>query len=247
MSKKTIALAMAAVVAGLLARPATAQTVDEVMSRFYEAMGGVAGWTGLQTMTASGTLSVANGLIEGPFEMVQKRPAMARMEITVQGMDIVSAYDGDTAWQIFPLTGSTEPEIADPATAKQLAERADLDGPLIGWKEAGHTVEVAGRETVDGVETIKLKLTLKTGEVSYYYLDAEDYVPIRIVDVREIQGQPTELTTVLDEYREVGGLLFPFSIEVDTPGGKQVLAFDRIEVNVPVDESVFSMPSDGAS
>jgi hypothetical protein len=220
--------------------------VDDVLSRYYEAMGGVAGWTGLQTMTASGTLSVANGMMQGPFEIIQKRPAMARMEITLQGMEIVSAYDGETAWQIFPITGSTEPQVADPATARQLIEQADLDGPLIGWKEAGHRVELAGRETVDGVEAIKLAVTLNTGEVSYYYLDAEDYVPIRIVAVREIQGARTQLTTVLDEYREVGGLLFPFSIEVDSPVGIQALAFDRIEVNVPVDERVFSMPPGGA-
>lgn len=246
MSKKTIAVAIAATVGGWIAPPATAQSVDEVLARHYEAMGGVAAWTGLRTMTASGTLNIANGMMQGPFEIIQKRPAMARMEITVQGMEIVSAYDGETAWQIMPFTGSTEPQVADPETARQLIEQADLDGPLIGWKEAGHQVELAGRETVDGVEAIKLRLTLDTGDVSYFYLHAEDYVPIRIVALREIQGGETELTTILDEYREVGGLLFPFEIRIDTPLGTQALAFDRIEVNVPVDESVFSMPTSGS-
>lgn len=244
--KKALAWAVAMTAGGAFALPATAQTVDEVLSRYYEAVGGVDAWTGLETMTASGTLDVADGMIQGPFEIIQKRPAMARMEITVQGMEIVSAYDGETAWQIFPLTGSTEPEVADPETAKQLIEQADLDGPLIGWREAGHQVELEGRETVDGVETIKLRVTLNTGDVSYYYLDAEEYVPIRIVAVRQVQGQPAELTTILDEYREVGGLLFPFSIHIDTPAGTQSLAFERIEVNVPVDEGVFAMPADGA-
>jgi len=185
-------------------------------------------------------------MMQGPFEIIQKRPAMARMELTVQGMEIISAYDGENAWQIVPFTGSTEPQVADPATARQLIEQADLDGPLIGWREAGHQVELAGRETVDGVEAIKLRVTLNTGDVSYYYLDAENYVPIRIVAVREVQGQQAELTTILDEYREVGGLLFPFRIQIDTPVGTQSLAFDRIEVNVPVDESVFAMPPDSA-
>lgn len=246
MSKKTIAMALAATVGGLLAQPAAAQTLDEVLSNYYDAVGGVDGWRGLETMTASGTLNVANGMMQGPFEIIQKRPAMARMELTVQGMEIISAYDGETAWQIMPFTGSTEPQVADPTTARQLIEQADLDGPLIGWKEAGHRVELSGRESVGGVEAIKLRVTLNTGDVSYYYLDAEDYVPIRIVAVRQVQGQEAQLTTILDEYREVGGLLFPFRIQIDTPVGTQALAFDRIEVNVPVDERVFEMPSSGA-
>ncbi len=246
MSKKMMAWALAVTLGGLIARPATAQSLDEVLGRYYEAVGGVGAWTGLQTMTASGTLDVANGMMQGAFHIVQKRPAMARMEISVQGMEIVSAYDGKTAWQIVPFTGSTEPQVADPATTRQLVEQADLDGPLIGWREAGHKVELAGRETVDGREAIKLKLTLKTGEVSYYYLDAEQYVPIRIVALRDIQGTAAELTTVLDQYREVGGLLFPFSIQIDTPIGKQALAFDEVHVNVPVDESVFAMPASSA-
>lgn len=247
MSKKTIAWVLAAAAGTLLAGPASAQSLDDVMTRYYDAMGGVAGWTGLQTMTASGTLSIANGMMQGPFHIVQKRPAMARMEITVQGMQIVQAYDGKTAWQIVPFTGSTEPQPADPATARTIIEQADLDGPLIGWKEAGHRLELVGHEAIDGTDAIKLKLTLRTGEVSYYYLDAENYVPIRIVSVRQIEGQQQELTTVLDDYRRVGGLLFPFSIVIDTPPlGTQSLAFDRVQVNVPVDESVFSMPAGGA-
>jgi hypothetical protein len=35
--------------------------------------------------------------------------------------------------------------------------------------------------------------------------------------------------------------MFPFLIEIDTPMGVQQLTFDSIEVNVPVDETVFSM------
>jgi hypothetical protein len=192
-------------------------------------------------MKAAGTLNVMGGMMEGPFTIVQERPAKARIEMTIQGMQIVQAYDGQTAWQIMPMMGVTTPQIADAATAQQIIEQADLDGPLIGWREAGHMVELAGTETIDGAQATKLKVTFKTGEVTYYYLDA-GYLPIRMVAVRDIQGAQTELTTVLDDYRAVGGLMFPYSIQIDTPVGQQALYFKTIEVNVEVDDTVFSMP-----
>lgn len=240
MLKARKAVVAAAALFGAAAVPVSAQTVEQVLERYQAAIGGTEGWAALQTMKASGTLDVMGGAMTGPFTIVQKRPAMARIEVTVQGMTIVQAYDGETAWQIMPMTGSTEPQVADPVTAASIIDQADLDGPLIGWKEAGTQIALAGTETVDGAETTKLEVTLKTGDVLDYYLD-ERYLPIRVVALRTAQGGEGETTTTLADYREVGGLMFPYRIQVETPMGPQTLTFESIEVNVPVDEALFSM------
>lgn len=232
--------AFAALALAVSVAPAMAQSTEDVLAKYYEAIGGVDAWTGLQTMKASGTLDVM-GMMSGPFSIVQKRPAMARMEISIQGMDIVQAYDGETAWQVMPMLGITEPTPADEATTAQLVEQADLDGPLIGWQEDGTTVSFEGTEMMDGAEAMKLKVTTKDGLVSYYYLD-DSYLPYKMVAVRDIEGVPTELTTSLGDYQNISGMMFPFFIEIDTPMGAQSLIFDSIEVNIDVDESVFSMP-----
>lgn len=231
---------IAALLTVAAALPATAQTADEVLAKYYDAIGGVDGWAQLETMRASGNIDVM-GMVNGPFTIVQMRPAMARIEMSIQGMDIVQAYDGETAWQVMPMmTGSNEPVVADSETAQQIMEQADMDGPLIGWREAGTSIEVLGSETMDGAETMKLKVTDKDGLVTLFYLD-ESYLPVKMVAVRPIQGVDTELTTSLGDYQEIGGLMFPFLIEIDTPMGVQQLTFDAIEVNVPVDASIFSM------
>lgn len=233
-------LVLAAALATIVAAPATAQSVEDVLARYDRAMGGVDAWLALNTMKAKGTITVS-GMITGPFTIVQKRPTKSRMDMTVQGMTITQAFDGTRAWQIAPFTGSSAPEVADEATANQLMAQADLDGPLIGWKEAGHQVELAGEESIDSARVTKLKVTLNTGEVSYYYL-GEDYLPMRIVAVQDDEGVESELTTTLSDYREVGGLMFPFKIEVETSLGLQSLSFDEIEVNTEVADSVFAMP-----
>lgn len=225
------------VVASMWFQPAAAQTVDEVLAKHFAAIGGVEGWRGLQTLKASGTISISGGMMEGPFSIVQKRPAKARIEMMLQGMQIVQAYDGKTAWQIMPFSGSTEPQQADPQTAQLIIEQADLDGPLIGWREDGHQVRLLGREVLEGTEVLKLELTQKNGSVSYYYLDAARYVPLKI----EGLSAGTQTGTRFRDYRSVGGLLFPYSITIDTPIGQQVLTFTTVQINVPVDDRVFSM------
>ena len=75
-----LAAAMAATTAAtapMVAAPLEAQSVEEILARHYEAVGGVDGWTGLTTMKATGTLNVMSGMMTGPFTIVQKRPAMA--------------------------------------------------------------------------------------------------------------------------------------------------------------------------
>lgn len=232
------------VLGGLLiavaAVPASGQSVEEVLEKHYAAIGGVDGWTGLRTMKGSGTLDVMGGMATGPFSIVQKRPTMFRMEIEMQGMRIVQAYDGSTAWQVMPMLGITEPEVADEQTSASIREQADLDGPFIGWEEAGLTIELGGTEVIDGVELTRLEVTSSEGKVWQYYLD-EKYLLNRMVSTETVQGVTGEFTTKVGDYREVGGLMFAHWIDIDTPMGSQTLTFDSIEVNVPVDETAFSM------
>lgn len=241
------AAALAALAVAALAAPSTAQTTDEVLERHYEAIGGQDAWKQIRSMRATGTVSVMGGQIQAPFTLLQKRPGKSRFEMTMQGMELVQAYDGETAWLKAPMMGSPAPQRLPADVASQMAEQADLDGALVGWKEAGHDVELVGREAVDGRQAYKLRVTLKTGEVTHYYLDAETYLPIKWVARRTVQGQPSEFVTTLGDYRDVGGVKMPFSIQVDSPMGPQSLTFTSFDVNVAIDDAVFSMPASGPS
>lgn len=242
MLRRTFLVAVAAVIGSLYAGPVNAKSLDEVLEKHYEAIGGLDAWQGIQSMKLSGTMVLMGGAMQAPITILQKRPAKARVEFTVQGMQGVQAYDGETAWIQMPFMGSPDPEAAPDDMVQQMKEQADLDGPLIGWEEDGHTVELVGKEDVEGTETFKLKVTLDTGEVSDVFLDAEYFLPIKVESTRMVQGAETMITTSLGDYKEVAGLIVPFSIEVSTAMGPQSISFDTIEVNVDMDDELFSMP-----
>ena len=47
---------------------------------------------------------------------------------------------------------------------------------------------------------------------------------------------------VVRDYRQVDGVRFPFRIELSRKGGSSTYVFDEVKHNVPVDESLFTMP-----
>jgi outer membrane lipoprotein-sorting protein len=241
--QKTVLLG--AVVA-LLALPAVAEdlTLDQVLANHYEALGGLDAIKGMDTATFVGRMAMGPGA-EAPFKMFFKRPMMARMEFTMQGMTGIQAYDGETAWMIMPFMGKSDPEVMAEDQAKNMQEQADIDGPLVDWQDKGHKVELIGLEDVDGTEAYKIRVDLANGDVRYHYLDSEYFITIKQEGKTTMQGNEVEFEAILSDYKEVGGLMFPHSVESKPKGAPagQVITIDEIEVGIEVSDDLFAMPA----
>lgn len=245
MVRRILGLALAAPLAMGIGAPAHAQGVEDVLARHYEAIGGLERWKSLESLRFSGKLIMSAAGMEAPFTMVAARPGKARMEFTFQGMTGIQATDGETAWMLMPFMGQTTAQEMPAAQARSFKQDADVDGPLVGYEESGHQVELLGTEEVEGNETYKIEVTYPGGAVRHYYLDAERYLPVKIEDTRPVQGGEVSVEQSLGEYREVGGLILAHTIRLTSPGipgGPQVLRVERVELNVPVEDSVFAMP-----
>ena len=231
------------VFAFLLSSLLSAQTVDEIIAKNVQARGGMDKIKSVQTIRTSGTMSMGGGM-EAPGAMTVKRPDMARLEFTVQGLTAVQAYDGKNAWQIMPFMGKKDPELMSADEKKDLEENADIDGPLVDYKTKGNKVELLGKEKLEGTDAYKLRVTLKNGDVMNVYLDADSFLEIKEEVKRNVRGTERELESSMGDYKDVNGLLFPFSIENGVKGSqeKEKLTITKIELNVPVDDSIFKMP-----
>jgi len=219
----------------------SAQTLDEILKQYYEARGGYEKVKSVETMKATGKQMVQG--IEIPFIIQQKRPNLLHIEATVQAQSIIQGYDGETAWMINPLTGSTDPQILPGEQAKQILEQADIDGHLIDFEDKGHTVELIGKEDMEGTEVYKLKVTLKNGDVRYDFLDAEYFLELKVLAKIKYQDTEIEAETYTSDYKEIEGMMMPHSLETKR-GGATVsqIVIDSIAVNVEMDEAIFKMP-----
>ncbi|PYK47146.1 MAG: hypothetical protein DME53_00225 [Verrucomicrobia bacterium] len=229
----------------LFAQDKNQPTVDELVAKNIGAKGGATALNNLQTLRSTGKLLVpVQGLIELGYLQTKKRPDEVRTEASLQGMTQIEAYDSKEGWKISPFFGRKDPERMSADDVKALVEDTEIDGPLADWKNKGSTVEYLGTEDVDGTPAHKLKVVRKNGDVSFVYLDPDHFLEIRIVTQRVRHGAYEEVETDLGDYEQAGGVFVPTSIEVGRKGApdKQVVVIDKLEANVPVDDTIFHFP-----
>jgi len=243
MKRKSLVWLAAGALAALTATVASAQTVDELIEKNIQAKGGREKIKAIQTLRMTGNLDIGQGA-KAPFVLEMKRPHKVRMEFTVQGMTGVQAYDGSGGWAVMPFMGKKDPEAMSADDLKGMEDQADFEGPLMDYKAKGHQVELVGKETVEGTPAYKLKVTKKSGDVSYIYLDADAYLEIKEEGKRTFRGQEVEFESTQGDYKTVNGLVFPFSLTTKPKGAPagQTITISKIEVNPGVEDSRFTMP-----
>jgi hypothetical protein len=222
-----------------------AQTAEELVAKNIQARGGLEKLRAIQTLRMSGRLQ--EGSFMAQLGQDAKAPDLLRQVITLQGMNMIQAYDGTSGWQISPFSGRKDPELVGEEELRGLQEEADFYGPLVDYQAKGNTIEYLGHDTVDGDDAFRLKVTLKNGDIVYYYLDPETFLEIRVEKQMFIHGSVRESYTEMGAYKLVAGVYFPFSLVSGSPrnpGGGAKITIDKIEANVPMDAAEFKMPKE---
>jgi hypothetical protein len=118
-----------------------------------------------------------------------------------------------------------------------------VGGPLFDYKTKGSTVELIGKEDVEGSPAYKIKVTRKSGNVQYVFVDSQTFLAMRTSGRRKQMGQELDLETNLGNFKPVNGLMVPFSMDQKNKGTSIMhLTIEKVEMNVPADDSIFSMP-----
>jgi len=219
------------------------QTVDEVIAKNIQARGGAERLKSVRSLRTSSKLS--QGSFRAEFRQENKRADKVREEIIIQGLTQVQAYDGKTGWQISPFNGRKDPELLSQDDLKSLAVDADMDQPLMEYKEKGHKAELVGHDSMEGTDCFKIKLSLKNGDVRYYYLDADSYLELKVEIQTTIRGALQESELYYGDYEQVNGIYYPFTIDQAQKGSssRTQISVEKIEQNVPLEDAVFSMPA----
>jgi outer membrane lipoprotein-sorting protein len=226
----------------LAAASVSAETADDVIARHIAARGGMDKIKAIQSVDMK--VKANQQGLEFPGRLEWKRPDKLRIEMTIQGKTMVQAYDGKTAWAIMPFLGSPDPQAMSVDDAKDVIEQADMDGPIVDYKAKGNAVELVGREDVDGAPADKLKVTLKNGDVSYLYVDAESGLTVKETSKRKQQGSEIEIDSYMTNYKPVNGVLFPFAIENKVQGKSMgQFTIEDVKPNVAIDDQAFAMPA----
>jgi len=226
------------------------ESVDQVIASHLEARGGLDKLNAINSARLSGDMSMGGGHgghgggmtvpIVAEYQPAQNR---LRFEYVIQGKTAVRAFDGKTGWTVQPFLSKTEPERMAEDDLQKIRRQADFLGALVNHQEKGHRIELEGTEDVEGTEAFKLKVTRENGDISYYFLDTDYYLPFQVISSTVIQGRKVKTVTTLGDYKEVDGVLFAHSVAVSFPGGSQTVTYNKIELNVELADDRFTMPT----
>lgn len=222
-----------------------AQNTDEVLTKYYEATGGKTNWENIKSMKYTGYSNIMG--MDIPYTQYLKRPGKWLIEIYVQGMKILQGYDGTKGWIINPMTGSKKPTETDEETAKIFRNNALIGGKLYNINEMGFSVELIGKEDMDGREVYKINVTDKDGIVSNFYIDASSYLVVKTVSKVTRMGNDIITENNYSNYKNVDEVMISFLMEQKVSGTQydsQTVTIDKVEINAEIDDNIFSMPKD---
>jgi hypothetical protein len=235
--KKSLLFSLALLVSGTFLQ---AQTLDEVLKEHFSAVGQDK-LVKVQNMKVTGKL-VQMG-IEIPFIQTMARPTSMRVEGTFQGLTFIQTYNGKEGWNINPFAGQTEPQPFGEDDMKTVKYQADMNGMLWNYTDKKYTVELEGKEDMEGTPCFKIKITTPEGDIFTYFLDAESYLPLKTVAKVKVQGNETELETFYSNYFQVEGIAYAGKTE-SKMGGQVVntILSEKVEFNLELDSTLFDKP-----
>ena len=222
------------VAASLLGNAAQAQSVDEIVKKHTEAMGGADTWKKVNSIKYSGSVS-AQGM-DIPISRTIVAGKGLRQDIEVMGMKGYTILTPATGWSFMPWGGQTKPE---PIPAEQLKEakgQMEITDNLFDYAAKGSKLEFVGKESAQGTECLKLKLTEKEGQEIFLFVDPASYYIVRQVQKVNANGQEQEVAMKFSNFKKLPeGIVVAMTMGSDQGD----LVISKVEVNTIKDDSIF--------
>jgi len=217
----------------LLGVPVSAQDVDSIIYNNIEALGGSDALSAVTTLRLMGTLDLTPS-VRYNVTISKMRPNLYRYEMEYRGTKIVEAFDGTNVWHLNPFDGIDAPTLMENAIqASKIKSEADIISPLVAAKDRGYRVEYLGSQTVDDVESLRLRVTFPDGYTTEYVLGSHDHLPRQFIRLERHnpRGRANMVTTRISDYRRTGKVLFAHRCEILKGTQKSIFMIARIEIN----------------
>ncbi|HTL07403.1 MAG TPA: hypothetical protein VL307_04060 [Chitinophagaceae bacterium] len=234
--KKTIQwlLLPAAVIMSL---SVTAQTADEVINKYIDAIGGKEKLKQITSLSMEGSVQVMGN--ENPTTVTILNGKGYKSESQFNGQKMIQCYTDKGGWTVNPMNGGNA-EAMPEDMYNSGKDQIDIGGALLDYAAKGSTVTLQGKEG----NAYKLVLTTKDKVSTTYLVDANTYYITAVMKKGNMMGQPIDITINLSDYKKAdNGIALPYTINTDL-GGQFALTttIKKVDVNKPVDAAAFAMP-----
>lgn len=212
-----------------------AQDVQDIVKKHIEAIGGEANWRSVKSIKFVASIK-AQGADVTVTRTVVNNKAM-RMDIEVLGMSGWSIVTTKGGWNYMPFAGQTKYEAMTEEDLKDSQDQLETMDEFLTYKEKGKKLEYVGKDDMDGVECLKLKMTDKQGKITQYWLDPTSYLTLKTISKATVNGKEIEATMTFSNYKKVEGSNIVYAYSMGGDNGE--IEVKTVEVNGTIDDSIF--------
>jgi len=214
-------------------------SVDQLIERYVDAVGGQDAAGKFTTRSAKGKVSVST-MGRGSFATYAKAPNKVVTTIELPELGVIKqGFNGAVGWSQSARTG------VRPAVGAELAAlKRDADfHSLLRLKANYPQLRLLGVSKIGFREAFVVEAKPRGGEAERLYFSKENGLIMRWDAVRAAMGVRTAAEIYLDDWKDVDGIKMPFTITQSFPGLSLVFTFDEVKHNVEVSDAVFNRPT----
>ena len=213
----------------------TLPSVDQLLARYLEAVGGAAALKAPTSRVIKGTVDVVGVSRGGRFETYAQAPdkIVTTVETTSLGT-FKAGYNGRSGWVTSP-NGILQLKGSD---LSAISREADFYS-YTRMKSNYAKVTLVGKSKIGYREVYVVDFQPANAAVERVYFDTKTYLPARVNTVSPFQGFSAPVEIYLDDWREVDGIKYPFSLSERYPKLTLSYTVKEIKHNVPIEPGTF--------
>lgn len=240
MRKRLTAILLVLALPALVSTQEARNTPDigEILRRHLEALGGSEAVRSVRSVVSTAEIEIIGTGMKGIMKSYSLRPCLSLSEISLGFFTIRQGFDGERSWMVGP-NGKLQFSLDEGSRELQVTTCL-LESYDYAFRGDGFSLEARGRDTVEGRACHVLELLPEGGAPCRIYLDSSDFL-IKRIDTDSRDGAVEQ---TFDEYRETGGLKFPFRKRTRHAAMDRTIetSVESISINSVIDPAIFLPP-----
>jgi hypothetical protein len=217
--------------------PKPTETIDQVVDKYVQALGGHAALAQAKTRVMKGTATLRD-LQTAPVTVQETATGQYRQDLETAGRPTTRATDGKAVWmQMGPNTRDLEG-----LQAQQATRLADFSVPLT-IKEHYKNLTVSRYSSVDGTDAILVTGRPAPDVIEQLFFDKSNGLLLRrVIQTTTSLGNLLEQVDYAD-YHDVSGVKVPFQVRYATWNDVVTEKFTDVKLNTPIEAAQFAKPA----
>jgi photosynthetic reaction center cytochrome c subunit len=230
------------------------ETVDQIVAKYVQALGGEQALQNAKTRVMTGTLTTRD-LLSANITVQEKGAGQYRIDIATQPNPTVRATNGTAAWTVGGGRGGGggggAPDAPRDLSGFQMQQGLRLAdfGLALHMKERYSTLLVnKAYETINGRPVVVLTGTSYPNVTEQLSFDRESGLLLRRTVATGSGGTGFNIMNLgeqidYSDYRDVGGIKVPHTVRHATWNQASTGKFTDVKINAPVADDVFAKPA----